>query len=229
MKFWFFPSDCYTICKRTFLLGLVGCCQLNKTVIIPWGLPHAMKTDSSLTRLLFLLSSWSCLFSSLSSLPAFYGASFCALCNIYVHDRHVECSRSSVIPGCSVLTTSGGIAGYGGNRGLLRWWAPPTNWGMRPSSKEGPCQEEAGWPVGGNDCCCCCCWILLFLEYILLLAPLDHVPPLSPARRYTFAQKYLQTPSKNRGLWALSVVVAFFCCFSSKDSHDFPLKRNVCS
>ena len=61
---------------------------------------------------------------------------------------------------------------------------------------------------------------------------MDHVPPFSPARRYTFQQKYLQNPTKTRRLqiWLfVVVVVAFFLCFSSKDSHDFPLKRNVFS
>ena len=54
-------------------------------------------------------------------------------------------------------------------------------------------------------------------------------PPFSPARRYTFQQKQLQNPSKT---WTLQrgpfvVVVVFFCCFSYKDSHDSPLKRNA--
>ena len=59
---------------------------------------------------------------------------------------------------------------------------------------------------------------------------MDHVPPFSPARRYTFQQKYLQNPSRTRRFQSWSfVVVAFLLCLSSKDSHDFPLKRNVFS
>ena len=30
----------------------------------------------------------------------------------------------------------------------MRRRAPPTKWGMRRSSREGPCQEETGWPLG---------------------------------------------------------------------------------
>ena len=32
-----------------------ACCQLNKTVSIYYGLPHAVKTESSLMRLYFFL------------------------------------------------------------------------------------------------------------------------------------------------------------------------------
>ena len=44
---------------------------------------------------------------------------------------------------------------------------------------------------------------------------MDHVRPFSPARRYTFQQKYLQNPSKTRTLQAwpfvvVVVVVVFF-------------------
>ena len=59
---------------------------------------------------------------------------------------------------------------------------------------------------------------------------MDHVPPFSPARRCTFQQKYLQTPTRTRRLQIVSfVVVTCFWCFSYKDSHDLPLKRNVFS
>ena len=60
MKLLLFLRDYHTICKLTFLLRRVGYCQLNKTVIISTGLPHILKTESSLMRLLFLPSSWSC-------------------------------------------------------------------------------------------------------------------------------------------------------------------------
>ena len=45
---------------------------------------------------------------------------------------------------------------------------------------------------------------------MLLLAPLDHVTPFSPARRYTVQQKYLQNPTKTRRLqiWLFVVVTA---------------------
>ena len=33
--------------------------------------------------------------------------------------RHIWCAGSSVIPGCGVFTTLGGIAGYGESRGLF--------------------------------------------------------------------------------------------------------------
>ena len=47
---------------------------------------------------------------------------------------------------------------------------------------------------------------------MILLAPLDHITPFSPARRYTFAKKYLSNPSETHGLqdW-LFAAVALFC------------------
>ena len=47
----------------------------------------------------------------------------------------VVCSRSSVVPGCGVLTTLGGIAGYGESRGLFGPSIPPTKWGKNPSPR----------------------------------------------------------------------------------------------
>ena len=61
---------------------------------------------------------------------------------------HVLCAGSSVIPGCGVLTTLGGIAGYGESRRLFWWWIPPTKWGKNPSPRWSPVREKTGWPVG---------------------------------------------------------------------------------
>ena len=58
------------------------------------------------------------------------------------------------------------------------------------------------------------------------MGPLDRVPPFSPARRYTFQQKHLQNPTKNHTLQGQPFCCCdIFLCFSSQDSHDFPLKR----
>ena len=35
-----------------------------------------------------------------------------------------------------------------GEQGTLEMMNSPHDWGMRRSSKEDPCQEEAGWPLG---------------------------------------------------------------------------------
>ena len=35
-----------------------------------------------------------------------------------------------------------------GEQGTLEMMNSPHDWGMRRSSKEGPCQEETGWPLG---------------------------------------------------------------------------------
>ena len=49
---WLFPKDYHIIRKLTVLLRLVGCCQLNKTVIICRGLPHILVTESRKTGML---------------------------------------------------------------------------------------------------------------------------------------------------------------------------------
>ena len=59
---------------------------------------------------------------------------------------------------------------------------------------------------------------------------MDHVGWLSLGPRAHFNNFYKESGSENRTLplW-LFVVVTPFSCFSSKDSHQFRLKRNVFS
>ena len=103
-----------------------ACCQLNKTVFISYGLPHNVKTESSLMRLCFPYKSYAVLcsmpvgFRKLWLRPATFLWSI-RLCMCFVMAEMygskklvyssrcfcspVFCAWSSVIPGCGVLTT----------------------------------------------------------------------------------------------------------------------------
>ena len=117
-----------------------------------------------------------------------------------------------------------------GEQGTLEKMSSPHRIGGWGAQREEPLS-------GGSRVALGCKWLLLLLLnliisliYIIVGSPRPRPPPFSPARRYTFQQKYLQNPTKTLTLQIVFfVVVAFFLWFSCKDSHDFPLKRNVFS
>ena len=71
--------------------------------------------------------------------------------------------------------------------------------------------------------------LIISLIYIIVGSPRPR-PPLLACAPLHFPTKCLQNPTGTSRLQiGPFVVVAFFVVLSSKDSHDFPLKRNVFS